>query len=372
MRHGSLGLEMTIWKNGENLMSIASRLAVRLLFLCVVGWAAAAHSTSVSAPSAAIYVANFKGGYITVYPVGSKGDVGPVATIEGTATQLADPKVIALDSAGNIFVGNDHVANDLAAGGGSVVVFSAGSRGNASPIATIAGPHTGLQGVQSIAVDSTDSIYVGAIEPGPTGVRIFAAGNIGDVKPRTTIGGHNTAIGDLGIENPTGVALDPKGQLLVANASGLASGSGALFFPPGSAGDVRPNAAINGAVTGIDWPAGVALNQHGNIYVANAGRPGFPADIRLFSAGSTGNVSPIATISGSNTGLDGRTVRGIALDSNDNIYVTSDGHDSTESSITVFRAGSNGNVKPMALISGDNTRLSGAVGIAVGPYLGTH
>ena len=133
--------------------------------------------------------------------------------------------------------------------------FQPGSRGNASPIATIAGPHTGLQGVQSIAVDSTDSIYVGAIEPGPTGVRIFAAGNIGDVKPRTTIGGHNTAIGDLGIENPTGVALDPKGQLLVANASGLASGSGALFFPPGSAGDVRPNAAINGAVTGIDWPA---------------------------------------------------------------------------------------------------------------------
>jgi hypothetical protein len=352
-------------------MRIASRLAVGLLFLCVVGLTAAAHSTSVSAPSAAIYVANFKGGYITVYLVGSKGDVRPVATIDGSATQLADPKVIALDSVGNIFVGNDHVANALAAGGGSVVVFSAGSGDNASPIATIAGPHTDLHGVQSIAVDSIDSIYVGAIEPGPTGVRIFAAGSIGDVKPRAIIGGHNTAIGDLGIENPTGVALDSKGQLLVANASGLVSGSGVLFFPPGSDGDVRPSAAINGAVTGIDWPASVALDQRGNIYVANAGRPGFPANIGVFSAGSSGNVPPIATISGSNTGLDGRTVRGIALDSNDNLYVTSDGHDSTESSITAFAAGSNGNVKPIAVISGDNTGLSAAVGIAIGPYPST-
>ncbi|MGC1190220.1 MAG: hypothetical protein WA861_06500, partial [Candidatus Binatus sp.] len=84
------------------------------------------------------------------------------------------------------------------------------------------------------------------------------------------------------------------------------------------------------------------------------------------------NVPPIVTIGGSNAGLDGHTVRGIALDSNDNLYVTSDGPNGTAGSITIFKAGSNGNVKPMAVISGDNTGLSAAVGIAIGPYPGTH
>jgi hypothetical protein len=65
-------------------------------------------------------------------------------------------------------------------------------------------------------------------------------------------------------------------------------------------------------------------------------------------------------------------LRGIAVDSKENIYVTSDGHDTTESSVTVFAHGSNGNIKPIAVIGGANTGLSGAIGIAVGPYSDAH
>jgi hypothetical protein len=344
-------------------------MAATAALLSAIGVAIAADSGTT--PSAAIYVANLRG-YVTVYPLGSNGDVAPISTIDGAATRLAEPEGIALDSKGNIYV-TSSVMNASGYAGSSVIVFSAGSRGNVSPIAIIAGPHTLLRSVHSLAVDSNRNIYVGAFEPAPTGVRIFAAGSNGDVKPRAAIRGPNGP--NPLFENPDGVAVDQKGELVVANGSGLSSGSGVLFFPAGSDGDVRPSATISGAKTGIDWPAGVALDTRGNIYVANAGRYGvgghdFPASIRVYSTGSDGNVPPIATISGSNTGLNGRTVRGIAVDSKENLYVTSDGHDTTESSITVFAARCNGNVKPIAIIAGDNTGLSGAGGIAIGPYSG--
>lgn len=344
-------------------MTVRRCVAMTAALVSAFGVAIAADSSST--PSAAIFVANIHG-YVTVYPLGSNGDAAPISTIEGAATQLGSPEEITLDSKGNIYVTSE-VWNAGAYAGDSVVVFSAGSKGNASPIATIGGPHTRMRGVHSIAVDSMGSIYVGAIEPAPAGVRIFAAGSNGDVKPRADIGGSKTEL-----QGASGIAVDPKGTLIVANLSGLPTGSGVLVFPAGADGDLRPSATISGAKAGIDWPAGIALDPLGNIYLADAGRHGSPASIRVYSAGSNGDVLPTVTISGSNTGLNGRTVRGIALDSANNMYVTSDGHDSTESSITVFKAGSNGNVKPMAVISGDNTGLSAAVGIAIGPYRGTH
>jgi hypothetical protein len=344
-------------------MTVGRCMAVTAALLSAIGVVIAADSSST--PPAAIFVANLRG-YVTVYRLGSNGDVAPISTIDGAATRLGSPENIALDSKGNIYVTSE-VWNAGAYAGDSVVVFSAGSRGNASPIAIIAGPGARLRGVKSMTVDSLGSIYLGAIEPAPAGVRIFAAGSNGDVKPRAAIGGLNTELQDA-----RGIAVDPKGTLIVANASGLSTGNGVLVFPAGSDGDLRPRATISGAKTGIDWPVGVALDRLGNIYVADAGRYGSPAGIRVYSAGSNGNVPPIVTISGSNTGLSGRHLRGIALDSEENVYVTSDGRDGMASAITVFKAGSNGNVKPMAAISGDNTGLSAAVGIAIGQYSGAH
>ena len=338
-------------------------MAVTAALVSAIGAAIAADSSST--PPAAIFVANLGGGYVTVYSLGSNGDAAPVSTIDGAATRLAGPEAIALDSNGNIYVGNDDVANAAVAAGSSVVVFSAGSKGNAAPIATIAGPHANLHTVHSIEVDSSQNIYVGTYigNDGPAGVEVFAAGSNGDANPVTVIAGAST-----GLQNVNGIALDPRRALFVANVSGMSKNTGVLVFPDASSGNATPSVIISGDKTGVDWPDGVALDPGGNIYMANAGRNGVPASIRVYSAGSNGNVPPIRTISGSNTGLDGRTVRGIALDSAGNLYVTNDGRDGQNSSITVFAAGSNGNVKPIAVISGDNTGLSGAGGIAIGPY----
>jgi len=339
-------------------MRLASGVAAVLLFLAAPGFELTSDAASTSA--AAIFVANLRG-YVTVYALGSNGDVAPISTIDGAATRLSEPESIALDAKGNIYVTCQNWANSVTYLGSSILVFSAGSRGNAAPIAAIAGPHTGLRTSFSLAVDPSGNIYVARSigNDGPMAVETFAAGSNGDVKPRATIVGPNIGT--------SGLAIDPKGTLFLGNPSQLSKGNGVLVFPAGSNGNAVPSAVISEA-NGDNGPAGVALDPRGNIYVLNAARLDVPANIRVYSAGSNDNVTPTATISGANTGLIGRAVRGIALDSKENIYVTSDGHDSTESSITVFAPGSNGNVKPIAVISGDNTGLSGAIGIAIGPY----
>ena len=371
-------------------MTIGRSMAVTAALVSAIGVAIAADSGSTATPREAIYVSNGGGNYVTIYAVGSSGDVEPAYTIDGAATGLNEPMAIAVDSSGKIYVLNE-------SGGprnsGSVVLFAAGSKGNVSPIATISGSDAGLFSPKAIAVDSKGNIYVsneGGIPPGPNierpgGVAIYPPGSNGNVKPSAMVRGADvnmqlpcadTCCGnDTGIQNPFGIAVDPRATIFVTTTSGCPQrlGESVRVFPAGSNGNVRPGAVISGANTGLDSPAGVAVDPRGNIYVANAGgygvgRSGFPTGIRIYTIGTNGNVPPIATISGSNTGLSGRNVRGIALDSKENIYITSDGRDGMESSITVFKAGSNGNVKPIAVIGGDNTGLSGAGGIAIGPY----
>ena len=82
----------------------------------------------------------------------------------------------------------------------------------------------------------------------------------------------------------------------------------------------------------------------------------------LSGAGSsTGplNEAPIATISGPTLSLSYR--QGIALDSSRNIYVADDGDgacDGTQACLSMSGGSNGGNVAPIATISGSNTGLS--------------
>jgi hypothetical protein len=66
---------------------------------------------------------------------------------------------------------------------------------------------------------------------------------------------------------------------------------------------------------------GVALDSTGKIYVANCGKcEGNTDGVTVYPAGSNGNVTPTVVITGASTGLN--IPGGLALDSNRNIYVT--------------------------------------------------
>ena len=91
----------------------------------------------------------------------------------------------------------------------------------------------------------------------------------------------------------------------------LGSSTGILNEAPSSTigGD-----SINADITGFSNPIGIALDSSANIYVSNDGSSVGGADsITVYPAGSNGNVAPSATITGLSTGLG--LPQGIAIGS---------------------------------------------------------
>ena len=184
-----------------------------------------------------------------------------------------------------------------------------------------------------------------------------------------TIGGSKTLLDD-----PAGVAVDSDGNLYVANAQGnpfaakknVEKGT-VTVYRAGSNGNVEPIATISGSRTGLSYPLGIALDSSGNIFVTNTytgNTRGSPpnSSVTVYRAGSNGNAAPIAVIAGENTDLD--YPQGIALDSSGNLYV--EGIVSgVGSSVNVYPSGSSGNVSPAAIIIGADTELDLPIGIAL-------
>jgi 6-phosphogluconolactonase (cycloisomerase 2 family) len=235
--------------------------------------------------------------------------------------------------------------------GNSVIVYASGATGDAKPIQDISGSKTGLGGPFGVAVDGSDNIYVTNIQDGGATdvITVYSAGATGNVAPiRDIIGAP--------YHYAKGIAVDPiNGDIYVAKAN-----SSAIFvYAPSANGDVPPIGIIQGSQTGLDQPYGVALDASGNIYVANVGN----TSVTVYAAGSTGNVAPTQTIAGTRTELAGP--HQLALDSSSNIYVANSAYDSGRGSLTVYKAGANGNVAPIETIEGSMTNLDGAIGIAL-------
>ena len=315
-----------------------------------------------------IYVANeepiisrkfYDYGRITVYPAGSNGNIAPATTISGLKTGLALPVGIAVDSGGNIYVGNVYTTNTNRFS--SITVYSAGSKGDVAPIAVVAGSNTGLGYPEGIALDSRGNLYTdGYIEGVGNTVDVYPAGSNGNVFPAATIAGLDT-----GLQFTGGIALDSGGNIYVANSGGGPNDDGGVtVYAAGSSGNAVPTATITSSFTGLEGPSGIALDSSRNIYVANQfGNYGNVAagSIDIYSAGSYATGTPIATIAGDSTGLS--YPFGIALDSADNIFVLN-----RDNAITVYPAGSAGDAAPNATISVDRSGKSYPIAIAVSPH----
>jgi hypothetical protein len=92
--------------------------------------------------------------------------------------------------------------------------------------------------------------------------------------------------------------------MYVANyGTGSANNSSVTVYAAGAKGNATPIATIKGANTLLDQPLGIALDAAGRIYVANSATTSAQYRITVYAAGATGDVAPVVTISGSNTGL---------------------------------------------------------------------
>jgi hypothetical protein len=282
-----------------------------------------------------IYVANTHGDSVTEYAAGADGNVFPLRTIAGAATQLHSPRGVAVDGGGRVYVSSrsDNAIN----------VYPAGADGNVAPIQIIKGAHTKLDEPTGIAV-AGNRIYVTNRPSTGDSISVYGAGGNGDVAPLRTIEGANT-----GLDFPYGILADPSGRITVANIADSVE-----VFAPGANGNVAPVQTIAGANTLLDSPTGVARDAAGRIYVTNSNYPSVAGRVTVYAAGANGNVAPTQTIEGANTGLAG--CRGIAL-SNGHIYVANGQQQNT--SLTVYLSGSHGDAAPLRTIAGANTGLNG-------------
>lgn len=278
---------------------------------------------------------------------------GDVLPLAPSPTGLLEPQFVAVDTSGKIYITN----------GQKVSIFAKGSNGDAAPVAIIAGTNTGLSQPAGVAVDALGRIYVA--DTGAESVFVYPAlgsstGLLNEA-PSATISGGNT-----GLSLPEGIAVDlTDHRIYVADQGdgGCDTTANVFVYETGTSGDVTPVATIEGSDldgnTTLCFPFGIAFDSSRNIYVADSA-----IGVDVYKAGSTGAIDPTATISS-----DALTSpSGVGLDSNANIYVANCPECSGSSGadgVFVFSAGSNGTVAPFATISGGNTELSSPTDLAL-------
>ncbi len=316
-----------------------------------------------------LYVANNGTNTITIYPQnGSTGSM-PNAVIAGPDTGLTGFGPLAADPKGNLFT----MTNGL-----NLLMYAAGSTGNAAPTIKIPASPQVLTCAVGMTADAKDNIYVvnrlgAAVNKFVPGSIVIFGARSGAI-PKTTISGAAT-----GIVTPGYVAVDSAGKIYVANDGSIASNAGLgpdtssiVVFKPGSSGNVKPIAFISGSATGIGQTVtGLAVDLVGNIYISSilTTRSGTGKlastnrqfQIQSFAAGSNGNVAPIATIAGDATGLyntDGGNT--LAVSAAGKIYSAN----AAANSVTVYAPGSSGNVSPVATLSRGDAGVGDLMGVA--------
>lgn len=136
-------------------------------------------------------------------------------------------------------------------------------------------------------------------------------------------------------------------------------------YAPGSQGNASTIRDISGSNTRLNltYTHDFAVGPDGTIAALSQqtvnGCPG-PFEIDVFAPGANGNVAPVRTIGGPNTGIFQGS---LAIDAAGNIYLAI----RTRKNVLVFDPSANGNASPTRTIAGGNTGLSLPVDIIVSP-----
>jgi sugar lactone lactonase YvrE len=248
----------------------------------------------------------------------------------GPAARFSLPYYLAVDGAGNAYVtdyGNNTVRKITRDGVVNTLAGAAGISGYSDG----PGRAASFGHPEGIAVDGAGNVYVA--DYGFSNIRKITPD--GTVSTFAGLGANHGSTDGLGtaarFSNPRGIALDNAGNLYVADSGnntirkitpdGMVT---TLAGTVGSAGNVDGT----GSAAMFNSPKGVAVDSAGNVYVADSGNN----TIRKITPG--GVVTTLAGLPGSSGTTDGtggsarfKGPWGMAVDANGNVFVADNGSD---------------------------------------------
>ncbi len=218
----------------------------------------------------ALYIAD--SGNNVIRKIYSDGTIGTVIG-RTPGTQLFNPQSIAVDLAGNIYIGDTTFRVAAMTTAGKWIQFA----GNGAPtFSGDGGPakDAALKSVNDIAADLNGSLYIAdairlrRVSPDSTIQTLAGDGyvhSVGDGAPATS------AL----LYQPSAIALDSAGNLFIADAGTerirqvIPSGMMTTFAGTGVASR-DPGAAVLAAFAPLNTPMGVAIDLAGNVLVADS------------------------------------------------------------------------------------------------------
>jgi len=288
----------------------------------------------------------------------------------GSNVRFNQPGGIAVDAGGNLFIsdsGNSTIRKVTAAGVATTVAGSAGNVGSTDGNAQ----NALFNQPGGIAVDNAGNLYV-ADTQNNTIRKVTAAGIVSTLAGSAGQAGQADGAGtNARFNQPWGVALDPAGNLYVADTGNdtvrKISPSGIVTTLAGSAGNVGSNDG-NGVNAQFNLPQGIAIDSAANLYVADTSNNTIR---KLTQAGVVSTLAGSAGNSGSSDGSGSRASflqpNGIVVDSSGNIRIADSGNQLirsvSASGVVSTIAGSAGNAGD-ANGNGNNASFNQPKGIA--------
>jgi len=234
----------------------------------------------------------------------------------GTAAKFNNPRGVAVDASGNVYVAdedNNKIRKITPAG--DVSTLAGGDEGYADGIGTAAQ----FKWPKGVAVDVSGNVYV-ADEGNHKIRKITPAGDVSTLAGSTS--GYADGAGTAAqFKYPNGVALDALGNVYVADYD---NNKIRKITPAGDvstlAGSTSGSADGAGTAAQFNAPTGVAVDALGNVYVADKNnhkiRKITPAGDVSTMAGSTSGSAD-----GTGTAAQFNAPTGVALDASGNVYV---------------------------------------------------
>ncbi len=222
---------------------------------------------------------------------------------QGTTANFNQPRRLAADAAGNIYVADfgNSLIREISPGG---LVSTVKTRGS------------GFDGIDGVALDASNNIYIS--DAGHNS--IDRIGQFGDVTVIAGNGGYGTANGPGNMATfnyPIGIAMDRSGNIYVADYQNQLIRkidiNDNVFTLAGSGLDGTNNGI--GAAASFSYPNGVGVDATGNVYVAD----GSSRLIRKINA--AGVVTTFAGAGEANSSVFGDPQQ-VVIDPLNNVYVT--------------------------------------------------